>query len=102
MRPLEWHFVHHELGCRDGVAELPCLVPSPARAAFDVQGNRSGVRKVRRVLRDWYQRGLLQLIHGGCKALVLEGDMVLTREAFVTALVAPQLLAKGGGAACRG
>lgn|GEM_PF-6389173 len=101
MRALEWHFVHYELGGGERVSELPCLVPSRARAAFDVQGNRGGVRKMRRVLREWTRDSLSRLFHRQCRALVLDGDMVLTREVFITALVTPQVFARGGGATCR-
>ncbi|WP_163869569.1 hypothetical protein [Myxococcus eversor] len=92
-------FIREVLGGMNRVEALPCLVPLPGTWGFNFQCNRKGTRKVRRVLRDWHRTLLLRLIHGGCKALVLEGDLVLTREAFVTALAARQVLTKGGGAA---
>ena len=97
MKLLDRYFIVCDL--RDEhLTKLAALTPQAWRNGYVYQGNRRGARKVRRALREWHWRCLLGLYHRRFQALVLERDVILTRQAFLTALVAPGVLARSGGA----
>ncbi|WAM23832.1 hypothetical protein [Myxococcus sp. NMCA1] len=100
MKELDGVFIDGELGGMARFKGLTCLAPVMDRDAYVVQGNRRGVRKVRRALREWHQGALVRLFQGrNARAWVFGEGLVLTRETFLMALTVPQVLAKGGGAA---